>query len=212
MNRDLKPLILIHGLFMHKSVMWWAGRWLSQFGFEPYLFGYNSFFNNISDHTERLFDFINRHNLKDSELYFVTHSLGSIVLRDFSLRYGSEFKLTRAVHLGPPHKGSQTARAISKVPLLAKILGPSFREICQRKIEKLPPSPEVGIVAGEIKLKRGYYFVLNGPNDGIVEIEETLIEGAKEHLVLKGTHSLMPVNKAHLQKARNFLLTGTFRD
>lgn len=192
--------------------MWWAGKWLSRFGFTPYLFGYNSFFKDIANHSERLFDFINTHNLKDSELYFVTHSLGSLVLRDFSLRYGSQFNLKRAVHLGPPHQGSRTARAISKIPILGRVLGPSFREICNLKMASLPPKPEVGIIAGKIILNRGYYFVLTGPNDGIVEVEETKVAGAQEHITLKGTHSLMPINQAMLKKTRNFLLTGKFRD
>jgi triacylglycerol lipase len=210
MEEDLKPLILIHGLLRTKYSMWYMGERLRKYGFQPYLFGYKSLKNPIATHSAELRDFIVENNLQDSPLYFLTHSLGSIVLRHLSIFNGDKFQLVRAVHLGPPHTGSRTARALMKVPLLGTLLGPSFRELANLNLPTLPDAPSVGVIAGKIKLNRGYYGVMTGENDGVVEISETLIDGVYCHKIIPGTHSLLPYNKAALEEAALFLLYGKF--
>jgi hypothetical protein len=210
MAEDLKPLILIHGLLRTKYSMWFLGQQLKKYGFKPYLFGYKSLKNPIAKHSAELRDFIIANNLQHSPLYFVTHSLGSLVLRHLSLFNNEGLSLSRAVHLGPPHRGSRTASKLIKIPLIENILGPSFRELTQLDLPALPDSPEVGVIAGRIKLARGYYGVMQEENDGVVEISETKIEGIRAHQIVAGTHSLLTYNKAALEEAALFLLTGKF--
>lgn len=192
--------------------MWYLGQKLKSHGFIPYLFGYPSLRQDISHHSKSLREFIRKEGLQDKPLYFVTHSLGSIVLRHLSIFYGDELNMIRAVHLGPPHQGSRTALALAQLPLVSKIMGPSFRELTELTLPPLPISPSVGIIAGLVPLKRGYYGVMESDNDGVVEVSETMVEGVREHVIVSGTHSLLTYNKAAIQKAALFLVSGSFKD
>jgi hypothetical protein len=212
MAEDLKPLILIHGLLRTKYSMWYLGQKLKPYGFKPLLFGYPSLQKEIASHSKRLREFIRTENLEDKPLYFVTHSLGSIVLRHLSIFHGDNLNLVRAVHLGPPHRGSKTASVLARIPLVSKIMGPSFRQLTGLNLPSLPPTPAVGIIAGLIPLRRGYYGVMESDNDGVVEVCETMVEGQQDHVIVKGTHSLLTYNKAAIEKAALFLTSGSFKD
>jgi len=190
--------------------MWWIVYKLKQAGYTPYLFGYNSRTAPIASHTEQLQKFIDSHGLSKAKISFVTHSLGSIVLRSFLAKYPESIIPYRAVNLGPPHLGSKTARKLGQLSIFKKILGPSFVELFNIDYPTTTEQIELGVIAGTVPLKKGYYHTLDGPNDGVVEVSETKIEGLADHLVLPAGHSTMVFQPKVIAAIIQFLNTGKF--
>ncbi len=210
MHNEPKPLILIHGLLRTKYSLWFLGQSLKKFGFKPYLFGYRSRKGTIDSHAKSLRDFIIKNDLSSTPLYFVNHSLGSIVLRQFAAKYASDFKLVRAVDLGPPHQGSSTAKTLSKFKIIRSFLGPSFMELTSLEAPGVSPKIEHGVIAGQIKLRSGYYGTMKGENDGVVSVEETHLAGQKDHITVPATHSLLMYKRSVIKLVLNFLEHGNF--
>lgn len=210
MEKELKPLILIHGLLRTKYSMWYLGQALRKFGYKPYLFGYKSLKGTIDSHAKELREYIIQNKLTQGPLYFVTHSLGGIILRQFSAKHASDLQLFRAVNLGPPHKGSITAKALSKFRIIRLFLGPSFMELTSINIPGPCGNLEIGVIAGRVNLRRGLYGVLKEENDGVVTVNETIIVGIKEHIIVTGTHSLLMYKTSVTKLTAQFLDTGKF--
>ncbi|HZP89005.1 MAG TPA: hypothetical protein VFB54_19495, partial [Burkholderiales bacterium] len=70
---------------------------------------------------------------------------------------------------------------------------------------------EVGVIAGTRRFGLGCVFVtLQGPNDGVVTVEETRLPGLTDHLVMPVTHSGMIVSARVARQVGVFLKTGRF--
>ena len=72
------------------------------------------------------------------------------------------------------------------------------------------PEP-LGVVAGTLPLGLGRLFgALPGPNDGVVRLEETAIEGMRERAVLHVGHSAMLVSARVAAQVASFLEDARF--
>lgn len=203
-------VITIHGLNRSKFSMMNLHPMLRRNGFKPISFSYFSFRVSIQDAAKKLNDFAKKYVPKGAELNFVTHSLGSIVLRKFALSYNGEAKLFRAVMLGPPNQGSEYARRIAKIPGAAKLLGPSFRELCDLKLAPATDHLEIGIIAGGRSGDRGFSPILKGDNDGAVSIDEADLQGRIDLIRIPAWHSLMMYSSEVQRQIIAFLFNGRF--
>lgn len=205
-----RVVVMLHGLGRTRFSMSLLGMRLRSRGLDVINFGYSSLRRPISEHAKRLRDFIEQRVAEGARIDFVTHSLGSIVVRAFAADFHREFELGRVVMLGPPNQGSALARKLSRVPLVSEILGPSFRELREFKI---PPSTnhlEVGIIAGGAGCERGLAPLVSGDNDGIVAVSETRLEGARDHCMVRGLHSFLMYYREVEGEAFHFLEHGRF--
>ena len=70
---------------------------------------------------------------------------------------------------------------------------------------------ELGIIAGDLAFGLGGLLgPLNAPSDGTVLVEETRLEGAKQQLILRVTHSGLLFSAAAAQQTAAFLRDGRF--
>jgi triacylglycerol esterase/lipase EstA (alpha/beta hydrolase family) len=205
-------VILIHGLFRTKLSMLPLGVFLRRHGYRVLNFGYLSMLGSVAEHSAKLKQFIVKHTAPGEGLNFVTHSLGSIVVRKFASDYHQQFNLGRVVMLGPPNQGSSFAKSIAKLPLAARILGPSFVEMQGFTFATATDLLEVGIIAGGRGDERGYSPLVCGDNDGIVAVSETELEGRKAHLLMPGLHSLLMFYPGVLREVTTFISCGKFND
>lgn len=165
----------------------------------------------MAGHARGLLDFARAQ--KTSELHFVGHSLGGVVVLR-ALQLTDDLPPGRAVLLGPPLQGSKAAQGVARIlPFGKAILGAAVNAECiDCESHEWSGHREVGIVAGSMGMGLGRLFAdLNADHDGTVLVEETLLPGAKDHIILSTSHTGMLFSAEVAEQAGWFLRTGTFR-
>jgi pimeloyl-ACP methyl ester carboxylesterase len=178
-------------------------------------FGYASTSAGIDDHGRALAAVIEHLPAADS-ISFVGHSMGNLVVRRWiDLAEKDDLaRVRRMVMLGPPNQGSELARMVATISVLAALSNGAARELVldwDRISQNLavPPCP-FGIVAGGKGDDRGYSSFLAGDDDAVVRVEETRLAGAADFLLLPVHHAAMMKNPTVQQATATFLNTGRF--
>jgi pimeloyl-ACP methyl ester carboxylesterase len=178
-------------------------------------FGYASTSSGIDDHGRALAAVIKGLPAADS-VSFVGHSMGNLVVRRWmGLAEKQDLaRVRRMVMLGPPNQGSELARMVSKISVLAALSHGAARELVLdwNRISRdlaVPPCP-FGIVAGGKGDDQGYSGFLAGDDDAVVRVEETRLPGAHDFLLLPVHHAAMMKNPRVQQATTAFLNTGRF--
>ncbi len=214
MTRDV--VILLHGLLRSQHTMRKLHRMLVQAGYRVYNFGYPSTRFSISQLTDRLHQFILKKKFSsDDRLYFVGHSLGAIIIRALLTQYTYR-SLARVVMLAPPNQGSMLVDYLKRYRFY-RILGPAAQEL-GTDLDATPLTlPELtyetGIIAGDCCRINFLFswFILSGPNDGMVRVIETRMPNATDFLLLHTTHSAMPRHPLVMAQTLYFLKYGYFK-
>jgi pimeloyl-ACP methyl ester carboxylesterase len=211
-SREPVPTILVHGLWMSGFQLGVLRRRLGASGqLRPREFSYTSLVGSMSDHVRKLIDFAQAQ--KAAQLHFVGHSLGGLVILR-ALQLTDDLPPGRAVLLGSPLQGSKAAQAIARrVPFGKAILGAAIMEEC---IDCEPRSwsgrRDVGVVAGSFNVGLGRLFAkLDADHDGTVAVSETRLPGAKDHIVMRTSHTAMLLSADVADQAEHFLREGRFR-
>jgi hypothetical protein len=68
------------------------------------------------------------------------------------------------------------------------------------------PTVEFGIIAG----RKGQSISFEEPNDGVVLVESTKLEGMSDWIVLERTHTFIMTAEDTFEYCRRFLETGSF--
>jgi hypothetical protein len=203
-------VILVHGLWMSGFQLGVLKRHIeavSSYRVVP--FSYPTIKGSMADHVRSLLDFA--HTQQSDELHFVGHSLGSLVVLR-ALQITDDLPPGRAVLLGPPCQGSLAAKGVARLPFGRAILGAAIHEEC---IECTPREwsgrRDVGIVAGSMGMGLGRLFAnLQSDHDGTVLVEETMLPGAKDHIVMHTSHTAMLFSTDVAKQAVSFLKAGVF--
>ncbi|MEP1470518.1 MAG: alpha/beta fold hydrolase [Halieaceae bacterium] len=144
---------------------------------------------------------------------FVTHSLGGILLRQY-LASQDIIGLRRVVMLAPPNQGSQMADYFQEITFLAPFepeplnqLGTGDKSI---PLQLGPVSFELGIIAGNLNLRRYLPGAPEGVSDGTVSVAETVVPGMLDFLVMPVTHTFIMWDGEVLRQVVQFLRNGRF--
>ncbi len=205
-------VVYVHGLWLSGVEGGWLRRRLAQdLGAETLAFSYPSVVADATANALALAKFLGE--IRADTVHLVGHSLGGLViLKYFEDGVGAQLPPGRVVLLGSPSRGSRAARGLARMPFGTKILGRSGGE------ELLAPRDRVwkgmrdlGVIAGDLGVGLGR-LVGTGtePSDGTVLVEETRIDGATDHLVMRVSHSGMLFSGAVASQAGVFLRTGVF--
>jgi pimeloyl-ACP methyl ester carboxylesterase len=178
-------------------------------------FGYASTSAGLEDHGRSLATVIS-HLPADAPISFVGHSLGNLVVRRWmGLAAADDLpRVGRMVMLGPPNQGSELARRVATIDLLASLSHGAARELVldwNRVSQHLAvPSCPFGIVAGGKGDDRGYSRLLSGDDDAVVRVDETRLDGADDFLLLPVHHAAMMQHPSVQRATASFLETGRF--
>ena len=201
-------VVLVHGLWMMGAVGALLARRLRACGFDTALFSYPSVRLTLDDNVRRLQRFLA--GRAGARAHFVGHSLGGLLVLAFVAR-ARALPAGRVVLLGSPCTGSQAATALAGSRAGRALVGrtlPGWR--LEEGIEAARRVP-VGAIAGTQRFGLGRVLVtLQGPNDGVVTVEETRLPGLRDHIVLPVTHSGMIVSARVAREVCSFLTEGRF--
>ena len=145
---------------------------------------------------------------------FVTHSLGSILLRAELAEHPLP-KLGRVVMLAPPNHGSELADWLRGSATLRALMGPTAIELGTDGASlpnRLPAASfEVGVIAGTDSLNPIGSQMIPGEDDGTVSVASARLEGMRDFLVLPVSHTMILRSSEAADQTLAFLRTGRFQ-
>lgn len=195
-----RVVILLHGIARTRRCMSRLESFLrDQGGYTTFNMEYASTRFPLKHHAAALTRVVENLAPEVTEINFVTHSMGGLVVRHFladaSDAEGGKTpdpRIRRLVMIGPPNHGSQMARLLDRSPAFQWIWGSSGRQMARwQEVQSCLATPqcEFGIVAGGTGKDRGRNPLLQGDDDLIVTIEETRLAGAHDFIMLPFRHS-----------------------
>ena len=172
-------------------------------------FHYRSVATSMSESAAALAGFIDA--LGEDTVDLVGHSLGGVVILT-ALERSPPRPPGRAVLLGAPVQGSRAARGLARWPGGGRVLGRAIAEaVLDAPPRTRPLAREVGVIAGTAPYGLGRLVArLPEPNDGVVQVEETRLAGARDHIELPVNHFGMLFSRAVADQAAAFLESGRF--
>ena len=217
-----KVVFLLHGLCRSSKCMQPMAEHLEEQGYQPILFRYASSRNGVADHAGHLQLVIAQLPPEVTEINFVAHSLGNIVIRHYvadcnkSRTLELDTRINRMVMLGPPNQGSRMARLLKHSAAFKLIAGASGAELSlgwdQLSKNLATPEFEFGIIAGGYGSEEAPMsnILLPGQDDFTVSEQETMLVGADDFLVKPLLHTSMMHQPTVLESTTRFLQQGFF--
>jgi len=207
-------VVLLHGIGRDKHVMYSMEKYLLARGYDVYNNDYQSTLFPIHILVDRVWEHVKKNCPDDmAKINFVGHSLGAIIIRLMVAKYKPS-NIGRVVMLGPPNQGSQLVSFLKRFNYYKKCYGPAGQELGNDSeiIKRLPPDQyEFGVIAGDRSIDWLFsWFLLSGKNDGKLMVDETKLEGMRDHIILHATHTFMPSNSKVIQQTAYFLQNGHF--
>ncbi len=202
-----ETVVLLHGMGRGRPSMWLLGRRLRKAGFVTSNFPYTTFpGHTLDDISARLHEHI-REKVKTKRYHLVGHSLGNIIIRN---GFKGEFRpgLGRVVMLAPPNQPPKLAAKFNKNPLYRLFGGDSGKKLASKEFYDALPAPktEFGIIAGD----KGQRITFKEPNDGVVAVANTKLEGMKAWIVLHHAHTFLMNSRDTAECCVQFLNDGSF--
>ncbi|MGD8348326.1 MAG: alpha/beta hydrolase [Gammaproteobacteria bacterium] len=148
------------------------------------------------------------------KIHFVTHSLGGILVRQYLQKHRIEH-LGRVVMLGPPNKGSEVVDKLGEFPGFHFINGDAGLQLgtgATSVPNSLGPAEfDLGVIAGTSSINLFLSSMIPGPDDGKVSVENTRLEGMRDHLEMEVTHTFMMRSPEVIEQVIYYLREGRFR-
>ena len=204
-----ETVVFIHGLYMVGLELSLLRRRVAAAGFETRQFSYRSLARGPDENAARLARFLA--GIRAERLHLVAHSLGGlVVLRMFE--HGISLPPGRVIFLGSPVRGSESARRM-RARGMGWVLGRSGPGALAANHAPAWREPrELGVIAGTHDLRINFLLPdLPSPNDGVVALEETRIEGAKDSVTVYSNHTGMLFRRELAEQVSRFLKRGEFR-
>ncbi len=215
---DTVCVILLHGLGRtHRSMKKMALAIAAQ-GYEVNNLSYPSTKMNLK-HLVALYlaPAVEKQRSQKKSVYFVTHSMGGILVRAYLQQY-PDAPVERVVMLAPPNRGSEIIDYLGGSKLFAFIFGPAALQLSTAPdalVNTLPaPGVPTGIIAGTKSLNPISSFIIPGKDDGKVSVQRTQLAGAESKpgcfLQVPCAHTFLMNNPYVIQQTLEFLTHGSF--
>jgi pimeloyl-ACP methyl ester carboxylesterase len=183
--------------------------------------GYASTRAEVAAHARSLARVIEHLGSGVTEINFVAHSLGNIVIRHYladhtDLHNGRrpDLRIKRIVMVGPPNNGARMAEMFGQNAVFERFVGRSGRAIARQwedlKKNLAVPQTEFGVIAGGRGNDDGYNPLLPGDDDFVLGIDETKLKGARDFIVIKSMHAVLMSDTDVQTAALRFLEHGYF--
>ena len=204
----IREVVLVHGVWVPGLVMVPLAARLAREGFRCHRFGYRGKGRPIAANAGDLVRFARR----VGAAHFVGHSLGGLVILQ-ALNEHADVAVGNVVLLGTPARGSFSGRRLARHPIGRWMLGETQPLWQDGETMRWKRTERLGIIAGTLPMGLGRALGrLPGPNDGVVCVDETAVEGMSERITLRVGHSAMLVSPRVALQTAVFLREGRFLD
>lgn len=206
-------VVLLHGILCSTSSMRKLQRHLQAEGYAVLNIDYPSVKHQIHELAATISTQIQRACIESSKVHLVGFSMGGLIIRALLHDYAIK-PLGRVVMIGTPNHGSEVADALHKFWLYETMYGPAGQQlITDQKVvnwwhDKM--DYELGIIAGDLSLFGGGWWMIQSNNDGLVSVESTKIEGMRDHVTVPCLHALLPTHNDVIGYTSAFLRHGRF--
>lgn len=188
-------VIMIHGLGASAAQFRPIEEALEEQGFDVIRCEYPSTRYGIRELSGELFSrIVNVLGEGDQKIHFVTHSMGSLLLR-VHLEENEFENLGRVVMIAPPNQGSEIIDYYRDNSFFARFSGPAVLEMgtsqddLPRSLGPVDFSPV--IIAGTRSGNRHYSRIIPGVDDGRVSVNSCAVEGMEKLIKVDSTHEEM---------------------
>ena len=206
-------MVLSHGMGRTRASMLWLARYLRDRGYRVAPFGYAVRGAKLDAISLKFIEFIQNEvgSTGGTRYHLVGHSLGNIIARN-AFRFGYPDGLGRMVMLGPPNAPAKLAAILSRHAMLGPVFrgmtGDSGQKLGDPSFyEQLPVPPlEFGIIAGN----SGQRLTFDEPNDGIVAVSSTKLEGMADWIEVPHIHAMIANAAITHRQCAHFIEHGRF--
>jgi len=203
-----RDVVLAPGLWMPGAAMTLLASRLARAGYVPHVFTYRG----RSPHEGNVARFARfvRESVDGRPAHFVGHSLGGVLILE-ALNTRPELPVASAILLGAPVRGCFAGRRFGTARLGRWMMG-ACGELWQEREAVWKRDAPLGVVAGTVPLALGRAFGrLPGPNDGVVRVEETAVDGMAARALVRAGHSVLIVSPAAARQIELFMREGRFQ-
>jgi len=208
-------VILMHGLAKSFRSLEKLEKHLSNQGFRVINLDYPSTKSPIPDLADIFLDqaVTECRQTPYTKIHFVTHSMGGIIVR-YYLKHHNLPRLGRVVMLSPPNRGTELVDFFKEGLLFKKTQGPAGLQLGTENgslpLKLGPVDFELGIIAGNRSFYPFNSALIPGPDDGIVSVQRTKVEGMTDFLLLPYSHPFIMQKETVLEQVVHFLRQGKF--
>lgn len=216
-----KAVIALHGLFRTRSAMTALRKAIADSGdYTVFCMGYPTTRGSVDSHARSL-DSVVRSLEGMSQINFVAHSLGNLVVRHWLQNLAEEKRTLpkgqsfgRMVMLAPPNRQPQLATKLIRGSIATFVAGPAAKELARGwdglEPKLATPPFEFGILAGGKGDDQGYNPLIPGDDDAVITVESTRLAGARDFRVLPVLHTFFMDNQRAQELTVRFLNDGHF--
>ena len=205
-------LVLIHGFGDSNFATALLAERLTEAGYDVFRVGYRSWWRTPEEILLVIREQIDRCCAdREDTVHFVGHSLGGLLIRAY-LADKAPPGDGRVVVMGSPNRGTPVVDEFRErwwmqlVGPVARALGTDEGSFGRR----LPtPSYPLGVIAGDVEQRR-FSDLIPGPDDGVVPVSSTRVEGMSDFIVLPIIHSMLPNDPEVARQIVAFLDMGQF--
>jgi pimeloyl-ACP methyl ester carboxylesterase len=214
-GRSGQTIVFLHGLGRTRYSMTSLVREATKRGYGVVNHGYPSRRARVADHASQLRTVVEEIGQSGGRIHFVTHSLGGIVVRAMlANRSAWPRSLGRVVMLSPPNQGSELADLLASNRVFQLALGPAALELGTGP--NSTPNQlgavdfELGVITGDRTLLPIGKRIFGGPGDGKVSVERARVEGMRDFLVVRRSHTFIMRAPDVISAVFDFLESGSF--
>jgi len=201
-------VVLVHGIWMSSLELVLLARRLRRCGYRTLRFRYRSLRRTVRHNAACLARRVRQ--LPAGQIHLVGHSLGGLVVLQ-ALHDHPDLITGRIVLLGSPVGGSAVARRNNERPVLRWLIGRSGEQGLLGGGPRWGGRQSLGVIAGVRSLGIGRLLGgLDAVNDGVVNLQETTIDGAQDSIVVESTHMGLLTSRRVASQVCAFLKHGRF--
>jgi len=199
--------VLVPGLWMPGAAMLLMAARLSRHGYAPRIFAYRGR-SPLEANVERLVHFV-RDSLDGRPAHFVGHSLGGLLILE-TLNRHPRIAAASATLIGAPVRGCFAGRRLATAGVGRWMMG-ACRPLWSERAASWTRGAPLGVVAGTATIGLGRALGrLPKPNDGVVCVAETGVEGMAAQALVPLGHSALIVSSRVQRLVERFMSSGSF--